>query len=126
VRWSIRPARSYRLHIDGSKTIPGVTTSDGMVLHEAPPNARTGRLVVQDGGLEEEYQLDLGHLDPWDEPTGVQQRLNHLGYDCGEVDGVVGPATRQALTYFQEDNGLAETGELDAATTNKLKEVYGC
>ena len=117
---------SYELYIDGQKTASEVTGADGMVQCKVPPDAKAGRLVLLHGEHKEEYQLDLGHLDPWDEPTGVQQRLNHLGYECGQVDGLVGPATRQALTYFQEDNGLKATGELDEATLRKLEETYGC
>jgi peptidoglycan hydrolase-like protein with peptidoglycan-binding domain len=39
----------------------------------------------------------------------------------GGADGVFGPATKTAVSNFQRWNGLAVTGEVDAATASKLK-----
>jgi peptidoglycan hydrolase-like protein with peptidoglycan-binding domain len=39
----------------------------------------------------------------------------------GGADGVFGPATKTAVSNFQRWNGLAVTGEVDAATAAKLK-----
>jgi hypothetical protein len=36
--------------------------------------------------------------------TGVQYRLNHLGYGAGPVDGINGPRTRKAIIRFQTDH----------------------
>jgi hypothetical protein len=57
---------------------------------------------------------------PPDEIKGVQQVLNAL---CGlnlEVDGVLGPATPQAIQTYQSKNGLVVTGNLDKPTLATL------
>ncbi|MEM8557407.1 MAG: M48 family metalloprotease [Bacteroidota bacterium] len=51
----------------------------------------------------------------------VQGRLNDLGYDCGSVDGLMGPKTRSCLRTFQSNHGLAVTGETNAATVATLE-----
>lgn len=50
----------------------------------------------------------------------LQQRLTDLGYWLGTVDGAIGPRTRSAVRTFQEQNGLAITGEFNAATVQVL------
>ena len=39
-----------------------------------------------------------------------------MGLYSGALDGVIGPQTKQALVWFQTDNGLEQTGTLDALT----------
>lgn len=41
----------------------------------------------------------------------VQYGLAELDYDPGPPDGIVGPATRNAIIAFERDNGLPETGK---------------
>lgn len=50
----------------------------------------------------------------------VQQALKEKGYYTGEIDGRLGEDTTAALKAFQESNGLAATGQLDAETQEKL------
>ena len=56
---------------------------------------------------------------PWD-IEAVQNRLVELGYDVGEVDGLLGPKTRTALRSFQGDRGLPITGLPDGDTQQAL------
>jgi len=56
---------------------------------------------------------------PWDIET-IQVRLADLGYDAGEVDGLLGPRTRAALRAFQADQGLPATGLPDGNTQHAL------
>ena len=42
----------------------------------------------------------------------VQDALYQRGYDVGEVDGLMGPRTRAAISAFERDMGLAQTGGL--------------
>lgn len=50
----------------------------------------------------------------------VQATLQQAGYYRGEVDGLLGPLTRQALTAYQSDNGLYTTAAIDEPTLNSL------
>lgn len=53
----------------------------------------------------------------------VQIQLNANGYDAGPADGFNGPKTRNAISAYQEANGLPATGELDERTTQLLFRV---
>ena len=50
----------------------------------------------------------------------VQAELQEMGYYKGEVDGLLGPLTREALTAYQADNGLATTAAIDEPTLDSL------
>ena len=43
----------------------------------------------------------------------LQTDLQRLGYDVGKPDGILGPATRGALSQFQQRSGLIADGHLD-------------
>ena len=45
-----------------------------------------------------------------DTVKAVQEALNNAGYECGKPDGAAGKKTKAAISAFQKDNGLAETG----------------
>jgi len=50
----------------------------------------------------------------------VQAVLQEMGYYRGEVDGLLGPLTREALTAYQTDNGLTTTAAIDQPTLDSL------
>jgi hypothetical protein len=50
----------------------------------------------------------------------VQAELQQMGYYQGEVDGLLGPMTQQALTAYQADQGLATTAAIDQPTLDSL------
>jgi len=50
----------------------------------------------------------------------VQAVLQQMGYYTGEVDGLLGPLTREALTAYQADNGLTTTAAIDQPTLDSL------
>lgn len=113
---------------------PGSTDGDGKAKFEVP--ARTTRVwLAFDGG--QTFVLAVGHLDPASTPSGCAQRLTHLGYldqlgtdgqgtpDPDDPDDDTAQWIALALTAFQHDNGLPETGELDDASSAKLVEKYG-
>jgi hypothetical protein len=51
----------------------------------------------------------------------VQQELAKLGFYHGQIDGLVGPETRQAISWFQSVEKLTVTGRIDEATLNTLQ-----
>jgi hypothetical protein len=50
----------------------------------------------------------------------VQAVLQEMGYYRGEVDGLLGPMTREALSAYQADNGLTTTAAIDQPTLDSL------
>lgn len=64
----------------------------------------------------------MGSGSQYDQETirQVQQALNDMGHDSGQVDGIVGPNTREALRAFQQEEGMSASGELDEQTLSAL------
>jgi hypothetical protein len=61
------------------------------------------------------------HAEPPDKVIAdVQAVLQQMGYYRGEVDGLLGPLTREALSAYQADNGLTTTAAIDEPTLNSL------
>ena len=48
----------------------------------------------------------------------VQRRLKLLNYEIGDsqIDGILGPQTKEALKKFQQDRGLDASGIVDEET----------
>ena len=116
-----RKNEDYVLNIDG-KLIRGKTDGEGKIEQSVPGDATGGWLRLRDG--KEQYPVRIGHLDPVDELTGVQQRLNNLGFTCGSEGGELDEGTQAALRSFQSKCKLNVSGEPDDATKAKLKELH--
>lgn len=117
-----RANEAYVLEIDGELS-EGETDPNGKVEIPIPPDAKKGNITFRDTG--DKYNLNLGHLDPITEITGVQKRLRNLGFYDGSVDGKISPDFEHALRAFQEKNNLEPTGTLDENTRSKIEETYG-
>ncbi len=52
--------------------------------------------------------------------TTLQKRLKTWGYYTGNVDGIFGSQTEQAVKYFQRKNGLAVDGIVGPATAKAI------
>jgi hypothetical protein len=50
----------------------------------------------------------------------VQAALQEMGLYKGEVDGLIGPLTREALTAYQTQNGMQVTAVIDEPTLDSL------
>jgi peptidoglycan hydrolase-like protein with peptidoglycan-binding domain len=73
--------------------------------------------------LPPEPAVSRGPFGRGDRGEGVlrmQARLKELGFLTGEVDGLYGPITGQAVAAFQRSKGLAETGQADLTTLQAL------
>lgn len=58
-----------------------------------------------------------------DDVATLQEHLNHLGFDCGRPDGIMGPATVRALEDFQRNSGLTDDGVCGSQTVKMLELV---
>ncbi|MHC4474361.1 MAG: peptidoglycan-binding domain-containing protein [Planctomycetota bacterium] len=117
-----RANEAYVLDIDGELS-EGQTDENGIAEIWIPPNAKKGKISFRD--REDEYELDLGGLDPITEISGVQQRLQNMGFYKGDIDGKMSDELEQAIRIIQERNDLEPTGKLDEATRNKIQEEHG-
>lgn len=120
-----RGNQPYTLDVDGT-TFQGTTDPDGRLSCPIIPDAKRATLRVGAGPDIGEHQFLLGGIDPIDEISGVQGRLNSLGFDCGAVDGILGPRTASALRDYQHSRRLPVTGSADEATRRQLQADYGC
>ncbi|WP_238906621.1 GH25 family lysozyme [Clostridium sp. YIM B02506] len=50
----------------------------------------------------------------------VQEKLNALGFNCGETDGIFGEKTRAAVINYQRSKGLSADGIVGQNTWRKL------
>ena len=71
-----------------------------------------------------------GLVAPWprsdvalkpDEVRNLQLRLKQMGYDPGDIDGMVGEALRGAVRKYQERTGLPPDGYADAALLKRIE-----
>ena len=60
--------------------------------------------------------------DGMSQTAGVQSFLVSRGYEPGPVDGAYGEKTANALRNYQSSVGLNQSGTIDDATLNKIKE----
>ena len=58
-----------------------------------------------------------------DDVSELQGRLNSLGFDAGNADGIFGPDTRRAVHEFQHNRGMAEDGIAGPVTVAELRVV---
>jgi len=117
---------SYLLYVDGTVVAEDKTDSDGWIEANIPPDAKSGRLILNPGTPQETtIELNLGQMDPVDEIPGMCKRLFNLGYEVASDADSITPDVAEALRAFQRDNELDVNGEADDATKQKLKELHG-
>ena len=59
-----------------------------------------------------------------DDVRDLQERLNRLGFDSGQVDGIFGPDTRAAVVDFQANTGLVDDGTAGPGTFDALRRLH--
>lgn len=112
---------NYTATIGTSAPVDGTTGADGAIELHIPAGSKA---VVK--ALGSTYQIfPVARLEAHTTLHGQQRRLQHLGYELGGVDGVVGKKTGTATLQFQADNNLDTSGSLTAATVNQIKSAMG-
>jgi peptidoglycan hydrolase-like protein with peptidoglycan-binding domain len=69
-------------------------------------------------GMKDESLLTFG--DRGEDVRALQKMLADLNYPVGEMDGIFGTLTRQAVLAFQADNKLPTTGMVDVNTWTQM------
>jgi hypothetical protein len=124
----------YILEIEGGSIINGETDSDGGLEHPVPPQAKKGKIRLEDEDCE--YQILLGHIDPIKTISGVLQRLKNLGFDCDANEASTTPSERlrEAIKMFHQNlsdkkgtpsNEINISGNLDNDLFEKLEQEHG-
>ena len=111
----------YTLELDGH-LIKGKTNGDGKIKHDLSPGIKKAIIHI---GETEQIPVYIGQIDPVTEITGVQDRLNNLGFSCPE-SGQLDEDTKAAIRAFQQEHDMDVTGEPDKKTQDKLQEIHGC
>ena len=75
---------------------------------------------VTDGGVSDGPGGPNGQTGANSLPGAVQRQLAKRGYYKGTVNGDFGASSRKALSRFQRDNHLKETGRIDEDTLEAL------
>lgn len=120
----------YTLRV-GWVTLKGNTGSSGLVQHKVPTGVPEGLLTLDKRNTQ--FPLKVAHLDPLHDAdsdeailTGVQARLNNLGFECGPADGDIDQSTQDAIMRFQAQVMGREDpdGDLDRATLDALRQHH--
>lgn len=109
--WDIGAANNIRIGQLVQEALGGASFVVG-----PSPAADTGVSDIQEGYLTEGMAGGV--------VMAIQELLEALGYELGEVDGDFGPRTRAAVEAFQRANGLDVDGVVGPVTKAKLSELY--
>ena len=121
-----RAEAPYEFYVDGKLVQDGFLDANGQVEIPIPSNARKAVIHIYDEyGVADTYDLQLRRLPPITEMSGLQARLNNLGFPCGEGAKRFGPAIARALEAFQREYDLPTTGMPDEQTKAKILELHG-
>ncbi|TKT74235.1 peptidoglycan-binding protein [Aquamicrobium sp. LC103] len=81
-------------------------------------DAQANTVEVPDGWRED--GTTTSSIDMKQAVKNIQTILNKNGYDAGATDGVMGQKTKNAISAFQKDSGMAATGEVDEPLVRAL------
>lgn len=119
-----KPITNTRYRIKaGDKTINGTTNAKGELMELIEPSITEATLKVF--GRADAFKLLIGYLEPVDTTSGIQARLENLGFPAGGVDGDWGRATRESMQEFQAKHSLKLTERPDKATEDRLEKEFG-
>jgi peptidoglycan hydrolase-like protein with peptidoglycan-binding domain len=106
----------------GASLQPGVATGSVTKIRSGVAKPKPATM----GGAKSKQATAEGAKSKLDATVNsVQQILADLGYAPGPVDGAVGDATTRAITTFQRDRKMAETGLITPELLRELKRVTG-
>ncbi len=121
-----RADEAYRVVVDGRPLDEEarMTSSDGLARFPIPADAQRVTIVI--GEYEDEYELEIGHVDPIDTPRGMHGRLKNLGLYGGRVDGPYDAESRAAASRLVgRDPAVDTTSPESLELRSRLEDAYG-
>lgn len=112
----------YRIKVGPHEKAGELTKEGEQIEVPLPISVEKGSLWIE----EHEYELDIGGLDPVRRLSGMQARINNLGWDVGPVDNILGRLTKRGTRDFQGFYKIGVDGKIGSETRGKAEEVYGC
>lgn len=136
------PVFKYRKS-DGKMSHTGMHIGDGVIIHctsnggvkygdlsdttwtnyAIPKNMYTDAEIEHARGRELVRKLQKGCSG--NDVKLLQEKLNELGFKCGNADGIFGAKTETAVKAFQSAYGLKVDGIVGVQTRDKLNELTG-
>ncbi|MFO0612098.1 MAG: hypothetical protein U0414_05910 [Polyangiaceae bacterium] len=113
---------SVVLRVPGSEQTRQATT-DGDGLLDEPVPARARAILVEIPRLHETLLVQLGHMDPLEDESGVRKRLANLNYLPPSAEAT-DDELAAAIALFREDHGLAADGE-ESELLQALEAAHG-
>jgi hypothetical protein len=108
---------SARDHRDLARAVHGMLLAD----HPEKPRAsgeRPASATYGEGFIGYEAERRSARLK-----FETQEALTDLGYDLGEIDGQIGPATRKAIRSFQKAEGIPVDGKVSQELLAKMQQA---
>ena len=114
----------YRVDFAGG-TLSDVTDANGTAEFRVPTHVATVAVTFPDHALA--FCLAIGFIDPIETTSGQVTRLRQLGYLRSSMgEQFASEDLPGAIASFQQNHGLAETGQIDDDTIRTLRRVFGC
>lgn len=106
----------------GATTSPSGTINPSTAAHATttPGTPSAGMTNPSSSTNGESAQNQPGDTGSSHDIRQAQEQLKQQGLYKGRVDGKMGPETAQAISKFQEKNGLPQSSQLDQQTMAKL------
>lgn len=137
VRAGDEPLRDASCEVQLAVPLATRTDGDGVLAFDAPTHL--DEITVRFPDRQLELRLRVGHLDPIEVGSGVRSRLANLGFMLPERTPLqeqgrafhrlhhemIARRTARAIACFQKQQGLPETGDLDEATRDALRDAHG-
>ena len=124
-------AHSDEVDIDDAKTEDGINETTAQTGDDTESNPVSATEGLEETETEktteilsesEETEAALPNIDYSEKDIVilVQEALNEQGYDCGSADGVPGEHTRNSISLYRTEKGLAEGEQIDFELVNSL------
>ncbi len=117
--------QEYTLRFEDGTELCSATNDRGQLECPMPSTARRAKLTLRSKEESRDFALHFGNLEPTELLRGVQQRLRHLGFYSGPIDGAYTKQVTAAIKSYQISRGLEPTATADAETCDRLREEHG-